>query len=92
MRSTEGRGEGFVPNVLQQLEGGRSKASIAVQDKGCEGTAPLLGVGAVLGDLELLACNHGIARSHVDIGGCMRVDARDVKVDCAIKHVDLTIR
>ncbi len=44
MRSAEGRGEGFVPNVLQQLEGGRSKASIAVQDKGCEGTATLLGV------------------------------------------------
>ena len=29
MRSAEGRGEGFVPNVLQQLEGGRSKASIS---------------------------------------------------------------
>ena len=54
MRSAEGRGEGFVPNVLQQLEGGRSKASIAVQDERNEGAARFLGVGTVFGDFVFL--------------------------------------
>ena len=69
MGDAEGRGEGFVPNVFEQLEGGWSQAAVAVQDERKEGAARFLGIGAVLGYLVLLPLDHGFARSHVDVGG-----------------------
>ena len=51
MGSAKGRGEGFVPNIFEQLEGSWSQAAVTVQDERNEGAARFLGVGTVLGDV-----------------------------------------
>ena len=85
------RGEGLVSDVLQQLEGSWGEATVAVQDKGHECAAFLLGVGSVLANFVLLSRNHCFARGHVHVGGGMRVDARDVKIHSSAEHVDFAV-
>ena len=91
MWGTEGRGERFVPNVLQQLEGSWGEAAVAIQDKRYEGAAPSLGVGAVLPNFVLLPLSHGLARGHVNVGGRVWVNPRDVKVHCLGEYVNLAV-
>ncbi len=64
MGSAKERGEGFVPNIFEKLEGSWSQAAVSVQDDRNEGAARLLGlvrVGTEFGDLVFLPLNHGFA-------------------------------
>ena len=60
MGSAKRRGEGFVPNIFEQLEGSWSQAAVTVQDERNKGAARFLGVGTVFGDLVFLPLNHGL--------------------------------
>ena len=48
----------------------------------------MLGVGSVFANFVFLSRDHGFARGHVDVGGGMRIDARDVKIHSSVDRVD----
>ena len=71
-------------DVLEQLQRGRSKGPIAIEDEGGEGATFISSVSRVLGDLVGLPRSLGLVRGHVDVGGGVRVDPGDIEEDGSI--------